>query len=214
MSQQTSQSMDEQANKRTEKHKQTDQQNETRRVSLHSGELRNQEVIDAPSSPASESLSRLDEQQSRATDGFTKWQTVIWREWSHCEDEDYANYLFALIKATAFGWKFVVTVALLGTLLGALMGYLLGSMFASEGIFIGRWDLSGLPPVILAMTMAFAGGTIGVEGSRRFRTLYFWWQGQPSATRVEKALQQAVAHHSGAEYVWTEPLRRLAQVKE
>ena len=165
------------------------------------------------SSPAStaESLLHFDDQASQTDSSFTKWQTVIWREWSHCEDEDYAHYLFHLIKATAFGWKFVVALAGLGTLLGGVAGYLLGSMIVGEGIYIGRWDFSGLPPVLLAWTVAIAGGMLGIEGSRRFRALYFWWQGQPSASRVIRALQQAIMHHPGAEDVWVEPLQRLEQ---
>ncbi len=103
---------------------------------------------------------------------------------------------------------------MLGVLLGALLGYLIGLIFAGAGINIGPWDLSGWPPVILAWVMALAGGIMGVEGSRRFRSLYFWWQGQPSATRVEHALQQAIERYPGAEQVWAEPLRRLAQQKE
>ena len=62
--------------------------------------------------------------------------------------------------------------------------------------------------------MAITGGLIGVEGSRRFRALYFWWQGQPSASLVERSLRQAIARHPAAERVWAEPLQRLAQEKK
>ncbi|MBN1220347.1 MAG: hypothetical protein JXM69_15565 [Anaerolineae bacterium] len=163
-----------------------------------------------PSSTA-EPLLQVDEQPAQTDSGFARWQSVIWREWSHCEDEDYTHYLFHLIKATAFGWKFVITIAGVGTLLGGWAGYLLGSMFVGKGIYFGRWDFSALPPVLLALTVAITGGMLGIEGSRRFRALYFWWQGQPSASRVIKALQQAIVRYPGAEDVWAEPLRRLEQ---
>ncbi len=155
-----------------------------------------------------------DEQLQAAGKGFTKWQTVIWREWCRCKDEDYGYYLFDLVKDTAFGRNFVVLAAMLGVVLGALAGYLLGSMIDASGINFGAWDLSGLPPVILAWTMGLAGGTIGVEGSRRFRALYFWWQGQPPVKKVEWALRQAQTHHPPAKQVWDEPLRLLDEVRK
>jgi len=146
--------------------------------------------------------------------GFTKWQTVIWREWSRCEDDGYAYYLFDLIKNTTFGWKFIVTMAVLGTMLGALAGYTIGAIMASGGLYFGPLNLSAFPPVILGLLMAITGGLIGVEGSRRFRALYFWWQGQPSASLVERSLQEAVTQRPAVKHIWAEPLQRLEQEKK
>ena len=165
-------------------------------------------------STSTQTLSATGNETASDTSGFSKWQTVIWREWSRCEDESYAYYLFNLIKNTTFGWKFVITASILGTIIGALMGYAIGAVMASGGLYLGPWNLTALPPIILGLLMAATGGLIGVEGSRRFRSLYFWWQGQPSASLVQKSLQEAVIHQPGAKQIWAEPLERLKQTKQ
>jgi hypothetical protein len=223
MSQQKRELADEQANEQTEEFEPADQKDIGEGALSGLQAPRSREDIDSLFSPVSKPLPQPGE-QLLSSGGFAKWQTVIWREWSRCEDDVYANYLFDLIKATAFGWKLVVSVAVLGALLGALLGYLVGLVFAGEGIYIGPWDigpmiigpwdLSGLPPVILALMLSVTGGMIGIEGSRRFRALYFWWQGQPTASKVEKALQQALTHHPRIKQIWAEPLRRLTQQKK
>ncbi len=147
--------------------------------------------------------------------GFTPWQIVIWREWCRSKDNDYAYYLFALVGNTAFGRTFVLISALLGLLLGALTGYWLGSLIsANANLTVASWNLAAVPPLLLTWTLAMAGSLIGIEGSRRFRSWYFWWQGQPPFSRVEWALQQAVASNVEAKTIWEEALQRLAEQKK
>jgi hypothetical protein len=144
-----------------------------------------------------------------------RWQTIIWREWCRSKDEDYAFYLYNLVKSTALGWKFVAAFTLLGALCGVMIGYLLGSMLVT--IFDPQttiWNLAEWSPLILGWVMSVTGGLIGVEASRGFRTWYFWWQGQPPATKVEQALQLAATLRPEMEDVWAEPLRRLQEEKE
>ncbi len=140
--------------------------------------------------------------------GFAGWQTIIWREWCRSNDEDYAYYLFELVKSTTFGRRFILLAAALGVLAGGLAGFLISSAITAP-IQIGAWDLSQWPVWILTWSMAIAGGLIGLEGSRRFRYWYFWWRGQPSASRVESALRHAVAFYPEARRVWAKPLRLL-----
>lgn len=153
-------------------------------------------------------LSTLDER-------ISNWQTVIWREWCRAKDEDYAYYLYNLVKTTALGWKFVASFSLLGALVGALLGYLFASgMIAALEIETGLWNLVALSPWILGWIAGMAGGLIGLETSRSFRAWYFWWQGQPTATKVEQALRQAQMLQPEIREVWAEPLRRLKEQKE
>jgi len=156
-----------------------------------------------------ESPLRLDETQTAS------WQNIIWREWCRAKDDDYAYYLFDLVKSTSLGQPFVIGMALLGVILGGLLGYIFGSMISAElNVTIGYWQLRAAPPWILGWSLGLAGGLFGVEASRKYRAWHFWWQGQPTAGRVERALQQAVTHHPGAAEVWSAPLERLQHQKE
>jgi hypothetical protein len=50
-----------------------------------------------------------------------KWQTTIWREWLHSEDEEYANHLFDLVADELVGWITAFVPALVGWYLGAVI---------------------------------------------------------------------------------------------
>jgi len=151
-------------------------------------------------------LDHHSERLSIMDDRFSDWQTIIWREWCRAKDEDYAFFLYDLVRTTSFGWKFVFAVAIVFALAGMLMGMLYIVALPTDdstllrGIFI--W-LTGL-----------GGALFGIEGSRKYRAWYFWWKGQPSASKVEWALQQAKLLRDGAEDIWTEPLNRLQEQKE
>jgi hypothetical protein len=158
---------------------------------------------------------KLNGHLSAPDERISTWQTVIWREWCRAKDEDYAYYLYNLVKTTALGWKFVAAFSLLGALVGALLGYLFASgMLAALDIRTSIWNLAELSPWILGWVTSMAGGLIGLEASRGFRTWYFWWQGQPTATRLVQALQQAQTLRPDIKEVWVEPLRRLKEAKK
>jgi hypothetical protein len=152
----------------------------------------------------------LTEQPSVLDACSSNWQTVIWREWCRAKDEDYAYYLFDLVKETALGWKFVASIAAVGAVFGASLGYLLGSILTADlFVRVGLWDLTALPAPLLAWAMGVAGSIIGVVASREYRVWYFWWQGQPAASRVEWALHRALSLRPDAAQVWAQPLHRL-----
>ncbi len=188
-------------------------------------ELNEQAAVAKPEpQPRKPKLRRLSSQQIQPqpapqtlvddeADGFNAWQTVLWREWCRSRDEDYAFYLFNLVKASTFGQRFVIILAIVGLLIGGFLGYIFGSAFSTTNLVFGNFDLSLLPSILLTWTMGLAGGVIGLEGSRRYRAWHFWWQGQPPASRVVWALQQAVINKPEAETVWAEPLRLLAHKK-
>ncbi len=177
-----------------------------------------------PRKPKLRRLSSQDMQTQPATqeetseespvEGFNAWQTVLWREWARCQDEDYAFYLFNLVQTTTFGQRFVIILAIVGLLVGGFLGYIFGVAFSTTNLVFANVDLSLLPPILLTWTMGLAGGVIGLEGSRRYRTWYFWWKGQPPTSRVIWALQQAIIHDPEAKTVWAEPLHLLTQTME
>ena len=109
----------------------------------------------------------LTEQPVVLDERSSNWQTVIWREWCRAKDEDYAYYLFDLVKETALGWKFVASIAAVGAVFGASLGYLLGSILTADlFVRVGLWDLTALPAPLLAWAMGVAGSIIGVVASR------------------------------------------------
>jgi hypothetical protein len=169
-------------------------------------------------------LGQLNQQPTILDERPPTWQTTLWREWCRTQDEDYAYYLFDLVKSTALGWKFVAAIAALGGVGGLLAGYVLGSILtANVSMQLGPWlvgrlefgpfNLSGVLLTLLTWGLGLAGGIFGVLASRKYRVWYFWWQGQPSASRVERALRQAAEQHPGAKEVWTDPLARLERLK-
>jgi hypothetical protein len=65
----------------------------------------------------------------------------------------------------------------------------------------------------MAWGLATMGAMAGVWGSREFRSWYFWWQGQPPAAKVERALRQARRSRPEMEEVWAEPMAQAEAEK-
>jgi hypothetical protein len=86
---------------------------------------------------------------------------IIWREWRHSEDEEYAQRLFDLVRDTPVGWKGVLLLALCGTLYGLMAGYFVGLVLLNWPVY-SAWSLTGPLPLALSWMAGVAGGLSGV----------------------------------------------------
>ena len=63
------------------------------------------------------------------------WKNIIWREWRHTEDEEFAQHLFELVAEEAVGWRLPASLGLLFTVGAAGTGLFLGLILLVIGIF-------------------------------------------------------------------------------
>jgi hypothetical protein len=118
-------------------------------------------------SPAIEPESEPSGQLSLVGRWAQNWKDILWREWRHCQDEEYAQYLFNLIGPTFLGWGSTIAITLTGTLYGLLAGYLLGLIAAGWNTPVGEWVFSGARPLLLAWLGGVIGGIASVWVSRQ-----------------------------------------------
>lgn len=90
------------------------------------------------------------------------WPHILWREWSTCEDQEYARHLFGLVGHTRLGWGSTLVLALTGTMYGLLVGYLFGLIAANWNVYTGSWVLTETLSLVLAWVVGVAGGLVGV----------------------------------------------------
>jgi hypothetical protein len=69
------------------------------------------------------------------------WQSILWQEWRHSEDEGYARQLFELVRHTLVDWEYAVLISLGGGLFGALIGYLIGLVTINSSSGVRDWTL-------------------------------------------------------------------------
>lgn len=157
--------------------------------------------------------SKLGDQPTTFDSASSGWQTTLWREWCHAKDEEYAFYLFRLINQTVLGWKMIAAVSLWSALIAGIVGYWLGGVITQAVISLG-FDLSTSTLAwLMAWGLATMGAVAGVWGSREFRSWYFWWQGQPPAAKVERALQQARKSRPEMNDIWAGPMEWAEAIK-
>lgn len=60
------------------------------------------------------------------------WQRIIWREWRHCHDAEYARHLFALVAEEPVGFGSRLTLLLGNATAGAALAVLAGFVFTSS----------------------------------------------------------------------------------
>lgn len=94
------------------------------------------------------------------------WQTILWQEWRHSEDEGYARQLFELVRHTLVDWENATLIGLGGGLYSALIGYLLGLITINSSSGVRNWTLLGIVPLALACALGLAGGLLGLGASR------------------------------------------------
>jgi len=98
------------------------------------------------------------------------WHNIIWREWRHTTDEDYAQHLFALVGDASVGTIATLSSGLMGTIYGGLIGLFLTLIGAlGESIMEGP----ALATIIAGAVLGgLAGGVIGFlrEGRMSWRT--------------------------------------------
>ena len=93
------------------------------------------------------------------------WQDILWREWRYCEDEAYAQHLFALVTAAPVRkWPVMLAFVLGGLCYGALGGWLIGLPIALIGLLIESRNslLSWLVLPVLIGLGAVVGGMGGL----------------------------------------------------
>jgi hypothetical protein len=64
------------------------------------------------------------------------WQQIIWREWRHCADPDYAERLFVLVADAPAGFGARLSLTLLNTMAGAALAVLAGSLISFTWAFL------------------------------------------------------------------------------
>jgi hypothetical protein len=100
----------------------------------------------------------------------------------------------------------------------------LGLLISWLGLLLGLaiFGLNGWVVSWLGLTAGFGLGIIpnmlgrGLDAANayRSRSWYFWWQGQPPATVVEKSLRLAAAARPEFKTVWADPLHHLEQHRQ
>jgi hypothetical protein len=94
------------------------------------------------------------------------WPHILWREWSTCEEQEYAQRLFDLVGHTRLGWGSTLVVALTATMYGLLVGYLFGLIITNWNIYTESWVFTETLSLALAWVVGIAGGLVGVLISR------------------------------------------------
>jgi hypothetical protein len=98
------------------------------------------------------------------------WHNIIWREWRHTQDQEYAQHLFALVGEASVGTIATLSSGLMGIIYGGLIGLFL--------TLIGALGDSIMPGPAIAAIIAgavlggLASGVIGFlrEGRMSWRT--------------------------------------------
>ncbi len=72
-----------------------------------------------------------------------KWQSIIWREWRHTDDLEFAKYLFNLVAHEPTGWGTKISVISLYTLTGTSLGVLLIAPITLEWAILQYLALAG-----------------------------------------------------------------------
>ncbi len=99
------------------------------------------------------------------------WQNVIWREWRHCDDEEYAHELFELVADEPAGWNAAVALVLIGALYFGLMGGLL------TGILATNWDVLDSPEkwrLVWTEILPFVWKGMGIGGAAAGLLAWVW----------------------------------------
>jgi hypothetical protein len=82
------------------------------------------------------------------------------------------------------------------------------------GVALGLWDPTATPALLAAWGLGMLGAVGGIWGSREFRSWYFWWQGQPPAVKVERALHHACRARPDMKDIWLRPLKQAETVRQ
>ncbi len=94
---------------------------------------------------------------------MNKWQNILWREWRHTSDLEFAKYLFNLVAHESPGWGAKISVISLYTLTGTALGILLIAPITLEWAILQYLALAG----------AIVGSAWGVIHSRQY-TWHKW----------------------------------------
>jgi hypothetical protein len=146
----------------------------------------------------------------------SNWKKIIWREWRHTEDREYARHLFDLVVDKPVGWGVTIFTVLLGTFYGVLSGLLSSLVYGLVQIII----LSEISLLTWTTMLGFIlagsilGGTVGFLGPiYKYRVWCFWWRKRPYLPELEAALQKAQSL-TVAKKAWITLLRQLEQRKK
>ncbi len=74
---------------------------------------------------------------------FHNWQQIIWREWRHNNDSEYAERLFELVADEPVGWGVGVSLILLSAISGASLGILIVAPITFEWAILQQLAIAG-----------------------------------------------------------------------
>ncbi|HMQ52335.1 MAG TPA: hypothetical protein PKD98_09590 [Anaerolineae bacterium] len=73
----------------------------------------------------------------------SSWQPIIWREWRHCADPDYAERLFELVADGPVGFGARLSLTLFNALAGAALAVLAGGLISFTWAFLQHFIWAG-----------------------------------------------------------------------
>jgi hypothetical protein len=110
---------------------------------------------ESPALPQAQPAPQLEEAASLPSAEISRWQDIIWQEWRHTRDEEYARRLFELVGNEPVGKEAERISLLLGGLYGGLAGLLLSILYP-----LSFWPLGLIGGGLLGGIASLAGWSI------------------------------------------------------
>ncbi len=87
------------------------------------------------------------------------WRNILWREWRHTEDEEYARHLFDLVADELVGREATLVTGVMGALYGGLAGWLI-NLISSLGQSAGTSQTSWSGLIWIGVLLGGVGGLL------------------------------------------------------